>query len=58
MYKISKVRRVDVAGQLGTAFGFDIATANGQAVANLRLQNRGRSQRSSRTCRVGPRKGH
>ena len=35
MYKISKVRRVDVAGQLGTAFGFDIATANGQAVANF-----------------------
>jgi hypothetical protein len=35
MYKVSDVERMAVSGQLGSAFGFNILTSQGQPVVNL-----------------------
>jgi len=47
MYQVSKVRRVDVAGQLGTAFGFDIITTSGQAMANFAYRTEAEAQEAA-----------
>ena len=35
MYKVSDVETMPVSGQLGSAFGFNILTSQGQPVVNL-----------------------
>jgi hypothetical protein len=35
MYKVSSVDRMTVSGQLGSAFGFNILTSQGQPVVSL-----------------------